>query len=93
MTEVTEAHRAEARRRLEADGLFYNQFHIELLAQALAEPAWEPPADPDTEEAAEIAERYAPRMVTPFPPMRLEALKAMALATIKRGRELERNKP
>lgn len=44
MTEVTYAHRAEAIRRARAHG-----FHgpsmalIHLVAQALAEPAWEPP--------------------------------------------------
>lgn len=59
-TIITDAHRAEARRRL-IDAMFagYGSRAMDaaqdLLAQALAEPAWTPPVDPDLIEARECA--------------------------------------
>ena len=55
MTTITDAHRAEARRRLDATDTDYYRSHVEALAQALAEPAWQPPEDSDLIEAREIA--------------------------------------
>lgn len=51
MTTITDAHRAEARRRLND----INVDVIDILAQALAEAAWTPPVDPDLVEARECA--------------------------------------
>jgi hypothetical protein len=46
------------------------------------------PVDPLLIEAAKFAESWAPEMVTPLAPARLERLQTMALAALKRGTEL-----
>lgn len=50
---VEEHHIAEAKRRIAALGR--HDLNADLLAQALAEPAWQPPAGPDLIEARECA--------------------------------------
>lgn len=46
-TTITDAHRAEARRRLANLAYTYAEAQMEILAQALAEDAWTPPVDPE----------------------------------------------
>lgn len=56
MTTITDAHR-EAKRRIEQVGIKaeHHPSLWNLIAQALAEPAWTPPVDPDLIEARECA--------------------------------------
>lgn len=48
------------------------------------------PVDPLEAEAAKFAESWAPEMVTPSPEIRLVNLEIMALAALRRGKELGR---
>lgn len=50
-----------------------------------------PPVDPLEAEAKKFAEIWAPEMVTPHAPARLERLKRMAEAALRRGMEIERD--
>lgn len=49
-----------------------------------------PPVDPLEAEAEKFAESWAPEMVTPHAPARLEHLKRMAEAALRRGYEIGR---
>jgi hypothetical protein len=61
---------------------------IDSITRALAPFELPEPVDPLLIEAAKFAEGWAPEMVTPLAPARLERLQNMALAALKRGMEL-----